>query len=210
MMTNAQTVSMLQHFHKFSTLLKRLFLLHCDDQFIRFLTECVINILEGTVSLISKARFQRFEHTISSVFSARQKGNLKLIRRLLSTNKGIQLLAEVYQPITTHFAHISIANTPRTLFAQFLLFKPVLQRLFLQHCNASFIVYIIDCVLKIIKGTTQLRVPISQVKPFASLARNLAEGRVKAEISLKNKRQLLCSAKGLQFLPIIYQAVSNY
>ena len=112
---------MLKHFHKFSPLLKRIFLFHCDDEFIRFLTECLINILEGNVSLISKARMHRFEYTVTNITTARQNHNLKLIRRLLSANRGIPLLSVIYHAnhdTLCPFEWVSLVAHPfRTSFA---------------------------------------------------------------------------------------------
>lgn len=104
-MTSKQMISMLKHYQTFSPLLKKLFVLHCNADFIIFLLECFINIIEGNLKIQSKNALSPFSKILALLVEDRSKAevSIKKKRHLLMTSSGIKLLNIVYVSIIQNF-----------------------------------------------------------------------------------------------------------
>ena len=85
--------------------LKRFALIHLDDDFIKFLVDCLYNIVQGNVSLastyVTKQQFKKFKTILSLICDKKVK--LPPKRKLLATHQGLQLIKLIHNPIQNHF-----------------------------------------------------------------------------------------------------------
>ena len=71
-----QNAFTLQLFTGFNKILKTAFLLNCTPEFIKFLSECLINILSGVVLMPRDGKLQRF-HAGIVILSGKEKDKKK-------------------------------------------------------------------------------------------------------------------------------------
>ena len=82
--------------------------MHCDSLFILFLTEVVLNVLEGNLPIQSKVKFLQYEEEITKLVRDRKKEkiSIKMKRNILASNRGLKLLDLLYKPAFDHFDHL--------------------------------------------------------------------------------------------------------
>ena len=96
----------------YSPILKKLFLLHCNKEFIFFVAEILLNVLAGNLpvqeSVLTELR--RFEKEISSIVLNREKSYeaTREKRMLLASNRGLLLLSHLHETIGNETTHIVI------------------------------------------------------------------------------------------------------
>ena len=95
---------MLKHFIAFNSTLQRLFILHCNDDFIKFLSECILNILEGNITMQKGDRkdLKMYSQMIASII--KRRASLSKRRILLSTDEGLELIKTIAPKIGIHFS----------------------------------------------------------------------------------------------------------
>lgn len=101
---NSRVLYMLDAFVHSRPLLRRLIVLHCNDNFIKFLTECVYNIQKGHLVLLGEdeRKLRKFVDVFKVLLD--RKTSMKKRRHLLSTNRGQVFLKVIAQSIQDHFA----------------------------------------------------------------------------------------------------------
>ena len=109
-MTNKQLLSTLQLFGSFNLLLKKLFVLHCSSEYIIFIAELLLNIVNGNVliSAVEKTRLMNFQKEISIIIAARgkTKKSIRHKRQVLSTNRGLRVINLITPAVEKHFVHL--------------------------------------------------------------------------------------------------------
>ena len=94
---NTQNRSTLQVFQLLSRKCKSHFLQSCPKEFIRFLCECIVNLLKGNVQAIKRHQVVKFQDEVCLLL---QKGTpWKKRRNVLSSEKGLQLIAVITPPV---------------------------------------------------------------------------------------------------------------
>ena len=91
--TNTLNFSTLQAFQHFSLACKIQFLKTCPNEFIRFLSECIVNLLQGSLSEVRRIHILKYRDEVHELFS---KGTIwKQRRSLLSSQKGLMLIKTI-------------------------------------------------------------------------------------------------------------------
>ena len=105
LMTREQMCCMLNHFNKhFSNLMKKLFILHCDERFILFVSEILSNILAGNLPIAHKTELVKFQREIRILTTTqRSQSMVKQLRDILGTPRGLNLLRIINVPMQKHF-----------------------------------------------------------------------------------------------------------
>ena len=99
-MTTQQVIT-LQHFKSLS-LADRLDMLNrCEDNFIEFLAESVVNILQGVVPGISRKDIEKFKPQIVRIIST--KATLAEQRAIFTSRKGLLLLDVIIEHVIQYF-----------------------------------------------------------------------------------------------------------
>lgn len=94
---------MLQHF-KNLTLADRLETLKkCEDKFIEFLAEAVVNVLQGVVPGIKRRDIEKFRPQIVRIISS--KTSLAEQRAIFSSRKGLLLLDVIVEHVIQYFVN---------------------------------------------------------------------------------------------------------
>ena len=95
-------LSTLQVFQSFSRKCKSHFLQSCPKEFIRFLCECIVNLLKGNLQTIKRHQVVKFQDEVWLLLLKRtiwkQRGNV------LSSEKGLQLIAVITPPAINHLS----------------------------------------------------------------------------------------------------------
>ena len=99
---NKQNLSNLQVFQSFSRKCKSHFLQSCPKKFIRFLCECIVNLLKGNSQAIKRHHVVEFQDEVWLLTIERT--TWKQRRNVLSSEKGLQLLAVTTPPVINHFS----------------------------------------------------------------------------------------------------------
>ena len=102
----SQNLNILNVLIDFKPILHRLVILHCDSTFIKFLVDCVYNVVIGNVVIKSesqpKSKFKHYRNIITSLCS--KKVSLSSKRKMLATNQGVRLIKDLRDAIKNHFA----------------------------------------------------------------------------------------------------------
>ena len=89
----------------FKPVLKRFAILHLHNEFIKFLLDCIYNIVHGNVSLaqttLNESKLKKFKNILTFVCNKKVKFSQK--QKLLATNQGLQLIKIIYEPVQNHF-----------------------------------------------------------------------------------------------------------
>ena len=72
------------------------FLLHCPKEFIRFFSECIVNLIKGNLTGLRRNQFTRFQEQLRKLTS--KSTTLSSRRLLLGSKAGITILIYIYQP----------------------------------------------------------------------------------------------------------------
>ena len=207
-MTSAQILSILKHYKEFSPLLKKIFLVHCDHSYIRFIIECIVNILEGNLPIPSLTTLEQFESILQQIVSLvkPQESYVAAVRSILISNQGVALIDELHTPILLYFGYPTAA-THLTFLAHFILFKPILQRLVIRHCKASFIIFLLECVVNTSKGHKRYRSSKSVQKQYSGIIKSLSKSVVNKSFDVQKIREILVTREGLEFIAALYSEV---
>ena len=88
-----QYVSIFPIFQIFSQKLQKQFILHCPKSFIKFLRECLVNLLRGELKDLRKVDVVKYRREISEL--TRRRTSLHKRRTILSSPKGLQLISVI-------------------------------------------------------------------------------------------------------------------
>ena len=100
-MTFIQYVHTLKILHKLPRNVQKLVLRHIDSDFIRFLIECIINLLHGNFESAYKRKFVRHQYVLRKI--AQKNISRARQRYLLTTPSGIALFNTLIPLIITKF-----------------------------------------------------------------------------------------------------------
>lgn len=93
----------------------------------------------------------------------------------------------------------------------FLKFSPTLKKCFILHCNDELLKFFCDCIFNVVKGKVKLERALQQkVSTLTSQKTNLEKICSKRSVSLKKKRQVLGSPRGLRLLCLVLPSVKNH
>ena len=89
-----------QMFQSFSHKCKSLFLQSCPKDFIRFLCECIINLLKGNLQRIKRHHLVKFRSEVWLLFL--KQSTWKQRRDILPSERGLQLIEVITPPVINH------------------------------------------------------------------------------------------------------------
>ena len=95
-------LSTLQVFQSLSRKNKSHYLLSCPKEFIRYLCECIVNILRGNLHIIKIHHVVKFQDEVWLILVKRT--TWKQRRNVLSSEKGLQLIAVITPPVIIHLS----------------------------------------------------------------------------------------------------------
>ena len=99
---DTQNLSTLQVFQSLSRKCKSHFLQSCPKDFLRFLCECIVNLLKGNLQAIKRHHVVKFQDEVWLLSLKRTTWKQK--RNVLSSEKGLQLIAVITPPVINHLA----------------------------------------------------------------------------------------------------------
>ena len=99
---NTKTLFTHQVFQSLSRKCKSHFLQSCPKEFIRFLCECIVNLLKGNLQAINRHHVVKFQDEVWLLLQKRK--TWKQRRNVLSPEKGLQLLAIITPPVINHLS----------------------------------------------------------------------------------------------------------
>ena len=94
---------MFEFFVNMKPIVRRLYLLHCPKENIKFFSDCLFNIVSGHIAMaesVSKKKLERHRRLIEILFT--KKVGLTRKRQLLSASHGFNLLALIQPSISRH------------------------------------------------------------------------------------------------------------
>ena len=108
-----QNLSTLQVFQSFSHKCKSLFLQSCPKEFIRFLCECIINLLKGNLQSIKRHHVVTFQIEVRLL--SLKRTTWKQRRDILASERGLQLIKVNTPTVINHLCSYGPV-CPRTCF----------------------------------------------------------------------------------------------
>ena len=99
---NTQSPSTPQVFQSCSLKCKSHFLQSCPKEFIRFLCECMVNLLKVNLQVIKRHHLVKFQDEVWLLLLRRT--TWKHRRNVLSSEKGLQLIALITPPVIDHLS----------------------------------------------------------------------------------------------------------
>ena len=99
---NTQNLSTLQVFQLLSRKCKSHFLQSCPKDFIRFVCECIVNLLIGNLQAIVRHHVVKFQDEVWLLLLKRTTWQQR--RKVLSSEKGLQLIAVITLPVFNHLS----------------------------------------------------------------------------------------------------------
>ena len=97
--TNSST---LQVFQSFSHKCKGLFLQSCPKEFIRFLCECIINLLKGNLQSLKRHHLVKLQNQVRLL--SLKRTTWKQRRDILASERGLQLIKIFTPPVINHLS----------------------------------------------------------------------------------------------------------
>ena len=97
---NTQNFSTLQVFQSLSRKCKSHFLQSYPKDFIRFLRECTVNLFKGSLQAIKRHHVVKFQDEVWLL--SLKRTTWKQRRNVLSSEKGLQLIAVITPPVINH------------------------------------------------------------------------------------------------------------
>ena len=82
-------------------------------------------------------------------------------------------------------------------------FSPLLKKLFLLHCKATFILFIAEVLLNIVNGNLPIQSKL-ELQKFRKEIYQIINNRKRSGSSVKEKRYILATSRGLRLLALIY------
>ena len=99
---NTQNLSTLQVVQSLSRKCKSNILQSCPKEFIRFLCECIVNLLKGNLQSIKRHHVVKFQDEVwlllLKITTWKQRSNVLL------SEKGLQLIAVITPPVINHLS----------------------------------------------------------------------------------------------------------
>ena len=99
---NTQNPSTLHVFQSFSQKCKSLFLQSCPKEFIRFLCECILNLLKGNQQNIKRHHVVNFQSEVRLL--SLKRTTWKQRRDILASERGLQLIKVITPPVIKHLS----------------------------------------------------------------------------------------------------------
>ena len=99
---NTQNLSTLQVFQSLFRKCKSHFLQSCPKEFIRFLCECIVNLLKGNLQAAKRHHVVKFQDEVWLL--SLKRTTWKQRRKVLSSEKGLQLIAVITLPVIDHLS----------------------------------------------------------------------------------------------------------
>ena len=99
---NTQHLSTLNVFQNFSQKFKKDFVKHCPKDFIRFLSECIVNLLHGELSEVRKLDVQKYQKEVQLLVNKRTSQQKR--RKILSSAKGLALINIITPSVITRLS----------------------------------------------------------------------------------------------------------
>ena len=100
---NTQNLSTLQVFQSLSRKCKSHFLQSCPKEFIRFLCECIVNLLKGNLQTIKRHHVVKFQDEVWLLLP-KKTTTWKQRRNVLLSENGLQLIAVITPPVINHLS----------------------------------------------------------------------------------------------------------
>ena len=98
-----QELYMLEFFVNMKPIVRRLYLLHCSKENIKFFSNCLFNIVSGHIGMAendSKKKLEKHRRLIEILCN--KKVGLKRKRQFLSASHGLKLLTLIQTSISRH------------------------------------------------------------------------------------------------------------
>ena len=98
-----QELYMLEFLVNMKPIVRRLYLLHCSKENIKFFKNCLFNIVSGQIGMaenVSKKKLEKHRRLIEILCNKKVK--LKRKRQLLSASHGLKLLTLIQPSISRH------------------------------------------------------------------------------------------------------------
>ena len=99
---NTQNLSTLQVFQSFSHKCKSLILQSCPNEFIRFLCECIMNLLKGNLQSIKRHHVVKFQSEVRLL--SLKRTTWKQTRDILASERGLQLDKFIIPPVINYLS----------------------------------------------------------------------------------------------------------
>ena len=99
---NTQNLSTLQVLQSLSRKCKSHFLQSCPKEFIRFLCECIVNLLKGNLQAIKRHHVVKFQDEVWLL--SLKRTTWKQRRNVLLSENGLQLIAVITPPVINHLS----------------------------------------------------------------------------------------------------------
>ena len=97
-----QNLSTFQVFQSFSHKCKSLFLQSCPKEFVRFLCECIVNLLKGNLQSIKRQQVTKFQNKVRLL--SLKTVTRKQRREVLASRKVLQLIKVITPPFISHLS----------------------------------------------------------------------------------------------------------
>ena len=94
---NTQNLSTLQVFQSVSHKCRSLFLWSCPKEFVRFLCECIINLLKRNLQSLKRHHVTKFQNEVRLLSLKRTSWQQR--RNILSSEIGLQLIKVITPPV---------------------------------------------------------------------------------------------------------------
>ena len=99
-MRNILNAHILEVFQTFTPTFKKLFIQNCPKEFIRFLCECIVNIIHGKL-LIPKSKLQQYRRQLRKL--SQKTPSYRERRTVLCSKKGLSLIKVISAAIIDRF-----------------------------------------------------------------------------------------------------------
>ena len=108
---NTQSLSTLQVFQSLSRKCESHFLRSCSKKFFRFLCECIVNLFKGNLQAVKRHHVVKFQDEVWLL--SLKRTTWKQRRNVLSSEKGLQLIAVISPPVINHlFRYGAVCSCP--------------------------------------------------------------------------------------------------
>ena len=98
-----QNCSTLKTLQKLPNKAKSTILANCDSEFIRFMVECVVNLIDGNLEGLTKQSLKRHEPILKQIYNRKHKSFRSDQRKLLKSPKGLALINYISPAIISKF-----------------------------------------------------------------------------------------------------------
>ena len=96
-----------------------------------------------------------------------------------------------------------------SMLKHFQTFSPLLKKLFVLHCDSSFILFIAELLLNVIEGNLRVQSK-TQLQQYEPEIAKILEDRNGHAVSIKSKRRVLATNHGLQVIALLYKPTIDH